>query len=130
MRSPVISSLKFAKRKPDETADIALVNRISGRNFTPEQVYCFSVILKDNKVISDDKLKKHEQAFVGVKFLVDIRWNAETQMAQVYRTEAEVTGIKITSKRYLTLLRGDAFIPNIPANKPLLAAIEARRKDA
>lgn len=121
-----VLSLKAA----DASADIGLINQYSRRELTPEEVYCFSVILCDNEVDRDnerftrDSLDKLAGLFEGKTGIFDHEWEAKRQIARLYRVQVEETTEKNSLGEPLCVLRGSAYMLRTDANQPVIDAIE------
>lgn len=126
-----IQKLKaLSLRTADATADMALINNYTLRELSPEDVYCFSVILCDNEVDRDlerftnDSLNKLADLFKGVSGLFDHRWSAEKQNSRIYRTQVKKSDQKNTLGEPLQQLIGDAYMLRTQQNEELIKAIE------
>ena len=114
----------------DPAADIGLINGFTVRELTPEEVFCFSVVLCDNDVdrdlerFTDDCLKGLSTLFLGKTVLMDHWHSAEKQMARLYALEVEDTDRKTALGTPLKELRGKAYMLRTETNKDLIAAIE------
>lgn len=124
-------SKETSLKKADAAADIELVNRYSVKTLTPEEVYCFSVILCDNDVDRDRErftsaaLEGLAPLFLGKTGIMDHRWSAEGQIARLYRVETEdIKGKKNALGEPLRVLRGSAYMLKTKANQPIIDAIE------
>ena len=116
--------------KADAAADIALINQYSVKELTPEEVYCFSVVLCDNEVDRDlerftnASLEALAPLFLGKTGISDHRWSADRQIARLYSVEVEDAGKKNSLGEPLKVLRGSAYMLNNESNKPVVEAIE------
>ena len=116
-------------KKADAAADIRLINQYTAGELTPEEVYCFSLVLCDNDV--DRDLERFTNAsldamaplFLGKTGLSDHRWSVDRQMARIYRTDVEDGGAKNALGEPLRILRGNAYMLNNEVNQPLIEAI-------
>lgn len=112
------------------TQDMELINRLSRKKLTPEEVYTFSVKLCDNEVDRDgerfdrEALVKLAELFVGKSGLFDHTWSAEGQTARIYKTEV-VDGEEMTAAgdRYC-YCKGWAYMLRSEKNAELIAEIE------
>ena len=117
-------------KKADATADINLVNRYTAKELTPEEVYCYSVVLCDNDVdrdterFTDASLDALAPLFLGKTGLSDHRWLVERQTSRLYNTVVEDGGRKNALGEPLRVLRGSAYMLNNEANKPVIDAID------
>ena len=115
----------------DPQADIALINQYSVKELTPEDVFCFSIILCDNEVDRDTErfttasLDKLAPLFLGKSVLFDHRWSAEKQVARLYRTFVEeLNGEKTVMGEPKRVLRGSAYMLRTEETAELIKAIE------
>ena len=90
----------FRVKKADSAADIALINQFAVKELSPDDVYCFSLVLCDNEVdrdterFTDQTLERLAKLFVGKTGISDHEWRASGQIARIYRTEVVATGEK------------------------------------
>lgn len=126
-----IEKLKaLSLKKADASADIGLINKYTQKELTPEEVYCFSVILCDNDVDRDMErftkasLEALAPLFLGKSGISDHHWSAEKQIARLYRTATEDTGEKNALGEPKTILRGDAYMLRTDKNAEFIAAID------
>jgi hypothetical protein len=115
----------------DPQADIALINQYSVKELTPQDVFCFSIILCDNEVDRDTErfttasLDKLAPLFLGKSVLFDHRWSAEKQVARLYRTFVEeLNGEKTVMGEPKRVLRGSAYMLRTAETADLIAAVE------
>lgn len=125
-----IDKLKsFSPIKADATADIGLINEYAVKELTPDEVFCFSLILCDNEVDRDverftnESLELMAELFLGKTMLFDHRWSAESQKARLYRVFTEKTKDKNSLGENLVLLRGSAYMLR-EGNEEIIKAIE------
>lgn len=117
-------------RKADAAADIGLINQYSVKELTPEEVYCFSLVLCDNDIDRDIErftnatLEKLAGLFVGKTGISDHRWSADRQIARLYRVEVEQTKGKNALGEPLCVLLGSAYMLKTENNRPIIEAIE------
>ena len=117
--------------RADATADIELINRYSVKKLTPEEVYCFSVVLCDNETdrdlefFSDAFLDAMAPLFCGKTGLSDHRWSAKEQIARLYHVEVEDGKGKNSRKEPLKKLVGSAYMLNSENTQHIVEAIDA-----
>ena len=118
-------------KKADAAADIELINQYSVKKLTPEEVYCFSLILCDNDIdrdgerFTDAALEALAPLFLGKTGIMDHCWTAENQFARLYYTETEIIKDKKNALgEPLHVLRGRAYMLKTEANQPIIDAIE------
>lgn len=121
-------SLKL--KAADATADIQLINQYAVKPLSPEEVYCFSVVLCDNEVDRDlerftnKSLKGLAPMFVGKTGISDHRWSADRQIARIYAAEVVETTQKNSLGEPLMQLVAKAYMLNNDANKATIEAID------
>lgn len=117
-------------KRADAAADIKLINQYSIKELTPEDVYCFSVVLCDNDVdrdleqFTDKTLEQLAVLFVGKTGISDHRWSSDRQIARLYRAEVEETTEKNALGQPLKRLVGSAYMLQTETNQPFIDAIE------
>lgn len=124
--------LQKAKRlsRKSVVPDMSAINRYSVKELTPEDVYCFSVVLCDNDVDRDldrfpvDTLKGLAPMFEGKTVISNHQWKTENQVARIYRTAVVETTEKNALGEPLVQMQGDVYMLNNEANKSLIEAIE------
>ena len=123
---------KFKSVSPiaaDALADIGLINEYAVKELTPDEVFCFSLILCDNEVDRDierftnESLELMAELFLGKTMLFDHYWSAESQKARLYRVFTEKTKDKNSLGENLVLLRGSAYMLR-EGNEEIIKAIE------
>lgn len=126
-----LEKFKGLSVKPaDAAADISLINQFTVKELTPEDVYCFSLVLCDNEIdrdlerFTDKTLEKLAELFVGKTGISDHQWSANRQVARLYRVEVETTKEKNRLGQPLKRLRGSAYMMKNEANQAMIDAIE------
>ncbi len=126
-----IDKLKSISTIPaDAEADIALINKHSVKKLTPQDVFCFSVILCDNEVDRDlerftnASLDKLATLYLGKTFLLDHRWSAEKQVARIYRTFVEDMNENNSMGEERKGLRANVYMLRTDGTAELIKAIE------
>ncbi len=121
----------FKSQKADARADIALINEFAVKELKPDDVYCFSVNLCDNDVDRDNErftdrtLQQLAKLFVGKTGIRDHLWNADQQIARIYRAEVDSGGGTTKVGTPLKYLRASAYIVRNETNQPIIDAIDA-----
>lgn len=93
MKKLTISRKAFDPVKADSERDIDLINQYALKELTPEDVFCFNVVLCDNEIdrdierITDNSLVALAGMFVGKVGITDHDWESDNQIARIYRTE-------------------------------------------
>lgn len=109
--------------KANAERDIDLINAYTLRELRPDEVFCFSAILcnnlpdRDNERFTDAALRKMAELFPGKPGLIGHEWGGDTSSARVYRAAVEDIEGGLG-------LRGDVYIPRIPALAELIDKIE------
>lgn len=121
----------LAAKQADAAADIDLINRYSVKELTPEEVFCFAVLLCDNEVDRDferfDKaaLERLAQLYLGKTGIFDHSWSAKGQVARLYKTEVIQSIAQTRAGDPYCWLRGYAYMMRTAENAGLIAEIEA-----
>jgi hypothetical protein len=115
------------------TADeLALINKLTVKELTAEEVYTFNVILCDNEIDRDCErfdyaaLEKMAELFVGVTGIFDHNPRSENQSARIFSAKCETVDGRINSygEPYVCL-KAKAYIPRTSKNADLIADIDA-----
>ena len=123
------SSLRI--KAADAAADIGLINRFAVRELTPDEVFCFSVVLCNNEVDRDleaftvKSLQEFAEMFVGKTIISDHRWHAGEQFARLYALEVQDGDGTTKLGEGLKNLVGRAYMLRTEGNREKIAAIEA-----
>lgn len=114
----------------DEVA-LGLINQLSRKTLTAEEVYTFTVRLCDNEVDRDNErfslsaLTELSRQFVGKSGVFDHEWSAKNQAARIYRTElVEEPGVMTRAGDGLCYLKAYAYMLRTEGNQDLIAEIE------
>ena len=114
----------------DET-ELGLINAMSRKTLTAEEVYVFAVRLCDNQVDRDgerfpvETLEELAALFVGKSGIFDHQWSARGQTARIYRTElVRDESILTEAGEPLCYLKGCAYMLRTQSNQDLIAEIE------
>jgi hypothetical protein len=116
---------------PLEESDLALINTLSRKPLTAEEVYTFAVQLCDNEVDRDFEQFDREalgvlaKLFVGKTGIFDHQWQASGQAARIYRTElVEDRSQPTVSGEPYTALKAYAYMVRTEGNADLIREIE------
>lgn len=118
-------------KRADAAADIDIINRYAVKELTPDDVFCFSVVLCDNDIdrdlerFSDASLSKMAELFAGKPMISDHNWSANRQIARLYRLAVETAEGKTKDGRPLRQLVGCAYTVRNDQTQPTIDAIEA-----
>ena len=114
----------------DQT-ELWLINAMSRKKLTEEEVYTFAVRLCDNEVDRDgerfpaETLEELAPLFVGKSGIFDHQWSAAGQTARIYRTElVRDESVLTAAGDPLCYLKGYAYMLRTDSNKDLIAEIE------
>ena len=111
--------------------ELGLINAMSRKKLTSEEVYTFAVRLCDNEVDRDgerfppETLEELAPLFVGKSGIFDHQWSAAGQTARIYRTELVRDESALTAAGDpLCYLKGYAYMLRTESNRDLIAEIE------
>ena len=110
--------------------DLALINRLSKKTLTAEEVYTFTLRLCDNEVDRDHErfpratLEELAPLFVGKSGLFDHEWSAKGQTARLYKTQVVSEPGLTKAGDPLCCLKGWAYMLRTEENAGLIAQIE------
>lgn len=122
------NSLKVKAINPAD--DIGLINQHSIRELTPDDVYCFSVVMCDNDIdrdlerFTDKTLEDLAPMFVGKTVISDHYWSAGGQIARIYATDVKTSTEKNAAGVPLKQLVCRAYMLNTETTKATIEAIE------
>ena len=111
--------------------DMILINRLSKKELTPDQVYTFAIRLCDNEIDRDwerfdeTALEALSRLFVGKSGIFDHNWSAEGQTARLYKTEVCRESGKTGAGDGCQYLKGYAYMLRSEKNQALIDEIEA-----
>ena len=103
---------------------LELIHRQSKAELAPEQVYCFSVRLcddrpdRDNERFDTDALPRLAELFIGKTGICDHSWSAKDQVARIFDARTEPEGEATILRAWAYMLRGEK-------TDPIIANIEA-----
>ena len=116
-------------KSADATTDIPLINQYAVQPLSPDDVFCFSVVLCDNEIDRDTErftpkaLKSLAKMFVGKTGITDHDWRASKQIARVYAAEVVDTNKTNSLGEPLVQLEAKAYMLNTDENKATIEAI-------
>ena len=112
--------------------DMALINRLSRRELTEEEVYTFALRLCDNEIDRDFErfdrqgLERLGELFLGKSGIFDHQWSARGQSARLYKTQVvDEEGVAEGTGEGRCCLKGWAYMLRCPSNQDLIGEIEA-----
>lgn len=121
----------LAVKRADAAADIDIINQYAVKELTPDDVFCFSVVLCDNDVdreleaFTEASLDKMAELFAGTPMIRDHAWSAENQTARIYKLNVETAEGTTRDGRQLRQLVGCAYMVKNDHTQPTIDAIEA-----
>jgi len=111
--------------------DIELINKLSKKKLSEEDVFTFEILLCDNDVDRDFErfslaaLHEMEKLFVGKTGIFDHQWTAEGQKARIFKTEVVTDNSKsVVSGEAYAYLKASAYMLRTEKNEELIAEIE------
>ena len=114
-----------------DEAELELINAMSKKTLTADEVYAFAVRLCDNQVDRDgerfpvETLEELAGLFVGKSGIFDHQWSAMGQTARIYRTElVREEGTLTQAGEPLCYLKGYAYMLRTDRNRDLIVEIE------
>lgn len=112
--------------------ELQLINKLTVKELTAEEVFTFNVILCDNEVDRDCErfdiaaLEKLAELFVGVTGIFDHNPGSGNQTARIFDARLEKIAGKITScSDEYVCVKAKAYMPRTNKNADLIAEIEA-----
>jgi len=107
------------------------IGRYTRRDFAPDEVYAFSLILCDNEVnrdgerFDDEALEALAELFKGKTGVFDHAANAKNQSARIFDTTVEDAGQTASTGEPLRRLRAWAYMVRCDKNADLILEIDA-----
>lgn len=117
--------------RADATSDIDIINQYTLKQLSPDEVFCFSVVLCDNDIdrsfdrFADGALDQLAKLFVGKTGIMDHERRAENQIARLYKCAVQKTEKQTQTGRQLRQLVGSAYMLRNETNQPFIDAINA-----
>lgn len=112
--------------------ELSLINNLTRRKFTQEEIYVFSVVLCDNDVdrenerFTDDALKKLSELYVGKTGILDHNPTSENQTARIFKCWVEeVSGKKNSLGNPYKRLLAKAYMPRSSKNEDIILEIDS-----
>ena len=111
--------------------DLALINGLSKKELSAQEVFTFSLPLCDNDIDRDFErfdvpaLEKLAELFTGRTGISDHEWSSARQVARIYRTQVVHVPEKLTAagEKYV-FLKAWAYMLRTEENRSLIAEIE------
>ena len=118
--------------KQISSEDLELINKLTRRKFSNDEIYTFSVLLCDNEIdrdyerFTDKSLKKLESMFVGKTGILDHEPKSENQTARIYKCYTEKIQGKLNSlgEPYKRLI-AKAYMPKCEKNENIILQIDS-----
>lgn len=130
-----MNSAKIIKNNQNVTAteqDLDLINRLTRRKFSPNEIYTFSVVLCDNDIdrqhekFSDECLEQLAKMYVGKTGILDHKPLSDNQTARIYSCKVEaVPGKQNRLKEPYKRLVAKAYMPKCSKNENLILEIDS-----
>ena len=112
--------------------DLELINKLTRRNFTEEEIYIFSVVLCDNDIdrenerFTNEALEKLAELYVGKTGILDHNPTSENQTARIYDCKVEsVDGKTNRLKEPYNRLVAKAYMPRSAKNEDIILEIDS-----
>jgi hypothetical protein len=108
--------------------DLNLINQLTRKELSAQEVYTFPVVCCDNQIdrdnerFSDDALEELAKLYVGHTIIKDHDPKTDNQAARIYRTQVE------SGENGLKKLVAYAYVPVIESTKGFIEAIETGLK--
>ena len=119
--------------------DLEQINRLTRREFSQEELYCFRVVLCDNDVdrqmerFDEETLEQLARMFVGKTGICDHQPKTANQLARIYQAQVEYFPGKtnLLGEPYCAVV-AKAYMVRTESNRDLILEIEAgsRRRSA
>ena len=115
-----------------DSHDLELINRLTVKKLSADDIFTFSVVLCDNEIDRDferfdnEALQKIAEIFVGVTGISDHNPKSENQSSRIYAAECVAVNGKTTSygEQY-RMVKAKAYMPRTDKNKDLITEILA-----
>lgn len=112
--------------------ELTLINKLTRRKFSAEEVYVFSVVLCDNEIdrenerFTDSALEKLEKLYVGKTGILDHNPTSDNQTARIFKCWVEKVPERTNclNKPYKRLL-AKAYMPKSSKNENLILEIDS-----
>lgn len=112
--------------------ELKQINAFTRRAFSPEEIYCFSVVLCDNDIDRDNEcfdrktLEELAELFVGKTGICDHEPSSKNQQARIYQTQLREEAGRLTEQGepYCALV-AKAYMVKTESNRDLILEIEA-----
>lgn len=127
-----MSEGKILKSLTPSDEEMELINTYSRRKLTPEEVYCFSLVLCDNELDRDfeqfatEELEAIAKLFVGKTGIFDHDPSAKNQCARIFRCSVVTDPEKTTSLGEIySCVKAEAYIPKTEGSAELISQIDS-----
>ena len=112
--------------------DMEAINRYTRRDYGPEEVYAFAMVLCDNEIDRDyerfsvESLDRLRELFLGKTCIFDHECRSANQTARIYHTELRrVAGETTGAGEELVQLLAKAYLPRIEGSRGTIELIES-----
>lgn len=130
MKDGYVIKNKSVVKVSDE--DLKLINKLTRRNFTEEEIYTFSVVLCDNDIdrenekFTNSALEKLAELYVGKTGILDHNPTSENQTARIYACKVETVNEKTNKlKETYKRLIAKAYMPRSAKNENVILEIDS-----
>lgn len=112
--------------------ELNLINKLTRRNFSKDEVYTFSVVLCDNDIdrdndrFTDEALEKLAELFIGKTGILDHDPKSQNQTARIYECHTEIVTDKknLLGEPYKRLI-AKAYMPKCEKNENIILEIDS-----
>ena len=119
-------------KTPSSAGEMEEINRYTRREYAPEEVYTFSLVLCDNEVDRDwerfsiPALEKLKDLFLGKTCILDHERKSANQTARIFHTDLETVAGRVTrcGEPY-TRLTARAYLPRTDKTKETIELIDS-----
>ncbi len=112
--------------------EMKLINNLTRRSFTADEIYTFTAVLCDNEVDRDferfsrKSLEKLAGLFIGKTCILDHERKSANQMARIYDASLETDeSVKNADNEPYTALKAKMYLPKTEKNADVITAIES-----
>ncbi len=120
------------KDKSLDENEMKLINALTRRSFTADEIYTFTAVLCDNEVdrdyecFSKNSLEKLAGLFIGKTCILDHERKSANQMARIYDTCLEADeNVRTADNEAYTVLKAKMYLPRTEKNADIITAIES-----
>lgn len=130
MKDGYILKSKSTNKLSDD--ELKMINSLTRRSFSADELYSFSVVLCDNDIdrdfdrFTDSSLEKLSELYIGKTGILDHNPSSENQTARIFSCKTEIVPEKLNKvgEPYKRLL-AKAYMPNSEKNKNIILEIDS-----